>query len=84
MAKYKAICVLNYDDSNLEDQAVFTHEFGDNEVSKSENNGDLIDFVLGLWKLKKGYDITQRLVESGADRINITIERIKDIPFNKM
>ncbi|MCH9853617.1 MAG: hypothetical protein K0U45_08960 [Alphaproteobacteria bacterium] len=81
MAEYKAICVLNWDDTNLADETIFTHVFNTEEVNNDKaSNGDIFTFIWNIYKLKQGYDAIKRLNESGADRIDIRIERVNESP----
>ncbi len=78
MAKYRAICVFNWDNNNPIDCDKFDYEFGDDELVTGLANGDMKTWLFTMLNIGKGISITDRLSESGADRINISIERIKD------
>ena len=78
MSEYEAKFVLNWDDKNLKDSTTFIHRFGDEELKKSLASGDIFTWLSTIFKVKEGLDITSRLSESGADRIDITVERVKN------
>ncbi len=85
MTTYKAKCILNWDKHNPLNYDMFEHEFSDEESTKSLSSGDITSWISTVLKVENGVNITKRLSEIGADRINITIERVKDTdnPKNK-